>query len=131
MIAADTSVLIDYFQGKSSIQVEKLDEYFAHHLIVLPPTVIVEILSDAHLPKKFVERMLELPILEPTENYWRRAGITRSKLIAKKLKARLADTLIAQSCIDYQIPLFTRDTDFRHFAKYAGLILLNPGLSQQ
>lgn len=123
MIAADTSVLIDYFQGKSNVQVEKLDEIFTHHLVILPPTVIVEILSDPYLPKKFIEKMLELPILEPTENYWQRAGVTRSKLIAKKLKARLADTLIAQSCIDYQTPLITRDTDFKHFAKYCGLIL--------
>jgi len=36
----------------------------------------------------------------------------------------LADTLIAQSCIDYRVPLITRDSDFRHFAKYCGLILL-------
>ncbi len=60
---------------------------------------------------------------EITKNYWQRAGINRSKLISKKLKARLADTLIAQSCIDHQVPLITRDTDFRHFVKYCGLSL--------
>lgn len=123
MIAADTSVLIDYFQGKNNTQTEKLDEVFTYHSLVLPPTVLVEILSDPFLPKKFIEKILELPILEPTENFWQRAGINRSKLIFKKLKARLADTLIAQSCIDHQIPLITCDTDFRHFAKYCGLVL--------
>lgn len=123
MIAADTSVLINYFQGKQNLQTEKLDEIFTHHSLVLPPTVLVEILSDPFLPKNFVEKISELPILQATENFWQRAGINRSKLIAKKLKARLADTLIAQSCIDYQVPLLTCDTDFRHFAKYCGLIL--------
>jgi len=123
MIAADTSVLIDYFQGNNNTQTDKLDEVFIHHLLVLPPTVLVEILSDPFLPKKFVKKIEELPLLELTENYWQRAGINRSKLISKKLKARLADTLIAQSCIDHQVPLITRDTDFKNFVKYCGLIL--------
>lgn len=123
MIAADTSVLIDYFQGVDNIQTEKLDEVLSFHSLVLPPIVLVEILSDPFLPKKFSDTVLELPILKPKDNFWQRAAISRSKLIAKKLKARLADTLIAQSCIDYQIPLITKDGDFRHFAKYCGLVL--------
>ena len=123
MIAADTSVLIDYFQGKNNIHTDKLDEVFAHHLLVLPPAVLVELLSDALLPKKFIDKIEELPLLELTKNYWQRAGINRSKIISKKLKAPLADTLIAQSCIDHQVPLITRDTDFRHFVKYCGLTL--------
>jgi hypothetical protein len=123
MIAADTSVLIDYFQGKNNIQTEIVDKVFAYHSLVLPPVVLVELLSDPGLPKTFIEKISELPILEPTENFWQRAGVNRSKLIAKKLKARLADTLIAQSCIDYQVPLITCDKDFRHFVKYCGLIL--------
>ena len=84
---------------------------------------MVEILSDPFLPKKFVNTIEELPLLEPTENYWQRAGINRSKLISKKLKARLADTLIAQSCIIHQVSLLTRDADFKNFVKYCGLIL--------
>jgi len=123
MIAADTSVLIDYFQGKNNIQTDKLDEVFTHHLLILPPTVLVEILSDPFLPKKFVDKIQELPLLELTDNYWQRAGMNRSKLVSKKLKARLADTLIAQSCIDHEVPLITRDTDFNHFVKYCGLSL--------
>ena len=124
MIAADTSVLIDYFQGKNNRSSEKLDELFTYHTLVLPPTVLVEILSDPFLPKKFIEKIEELPILEITENFWQRAGLNRAKIIAKKLKARLADTLIAQSCIDHKAPLLTGDTDFRDFVKYCGLTLL-------
>ena len=123
MIAADTSVLIDYFKGIHNTQTDKLDEVLFHHLLVLPPPVLVEILSDPLLPKKFVDKIKELPLLELMDNYWQRAGINRSKLISKKLKARLADTLIAQSCIDHKVSLITRDTDFKHFVKYCGLIL--------
>ena len=81
---------------------------------------------EEHLEKqeKFIEKIEELPILEITENFWQRAGLNRAKIIAKKLKARLADTLIAQSCIDHKAPLLTGDTDFRDFVKYCGLTLL-------
>ncbi len=123
MIAADTSVLIDYFQGKENPLTIKLDEILISHSLVLPPPVLVEILSDSFLPKKFIEKIAELPILDPTEDFWSRAGLNRAKLISKKLKARLADTLIAQCCIDYQVPLITNDSGFRHFVKYCGLIL--------
>ncbi len=126
MIAADTSVLIDYFQGKVNPKTTRLDEILISHSLVLPPLVLTEILSDPILPKKFVEKILELPILKPTEDFWVRSGLNRAKLISKKLKARLADTLIAQSCIDYKIPLMTNDSDFQHFVRHCGLVLHNP-----
>jgi predicted nucleic acid-binding protein len=44
-------------------------------------------------------------------------------LITKGFKARLADALIAQACIDSDVALITRDRDFRHFAKHCGLKL--------
>ena len=45
-------------------------------------------------------------------------------VLAKRLRARLADTLIAQACVDHRVPLITRDVDFRHFAKHAALKVL-------
>jgi len=124
MIAADTCVLIDYFKGISNIYTAKLDEALRCHVLILPPVVLAEIFSDILLPTMFVKRISALPVLEVSEGYWQRAGKNRAKLMAKKLKARLADTLIAQSCIDHQTPLITNDGDFRHFAKYCELILL-------
>ncbi|MFT3742362.1 MAG: PIN domain-containing protein [Gammaproteobacteria bacterium] len=124
MIAADTSVLINYFKGIDHPKTILVDEALQCHTLVLPPVVIAEICSDSSLPVKFLNKILELPFLEVLEGYWQRAGMNRAKLISKKFKARLADTLIAQSCIDHQIPLITCDTDFRHFVKYCQLILL-------
>ncbi|MFT3741206.1 MAG: PIN domain-containing protein [Gammaproteobacteria bacterium] len=124
MIAADTSVLINYFKGIDHPKTVLVDEALHHHTLILPPVVITEIFSDPALSTAFTHKISELPLLEQLEGYWERAGTTRAKLIGKKLKARLADTLIAQSCIDHQTPLITCDTDFRHFAKYCQLILL-------
>jgi hypothetical protein len=44
-------------------------------------------------------------------------------LLLKGLKARLADALIAQCCIDADVPLIARDSDFRHFKRWCGLKL--------
>lgn len=123
MIAVDTSVLIDYFQGKNNRLTDIVDTILSYHSLTIPPVVLVETLSDPFLPKLFVDKILELPVLMPKENFWQRAGITRSKILSKKLKAALADTLIAQSCIDYEVSLITGDHDFKHFSQYCGLML--------
>jgi predicted nucleic acid-binding protein len=67
--------------------------------------------------------LVQLPLLEIVDGYWARAGQARRLLIRKGLKAKTADALIAQSCIDHDVALITRDKDFRHFAKHCGLKL--------
>ena len=58
------------------------------------------------------------------EGFWERAGLLRAKILAKGSKAKLADTLIAQTCLDHHIPLVTRDQDFQIFKRLAKLHLL-------
>lgn len=57
--------------------------------------------------------------------YWERAASTRHKLLSMRLKARLPDALIAQSCIDHDVALITRDVDFQKYADHCGLKLAN------
>lgn len=64
--------------------------------------------------------VLALDRLTIIEGYWQRAGELRARLRRDGLKAKLADCLIAQSCIDNDAPLITYDRDFRHFES-AGL----------
>jgi len=70
------------------------------------------------------ETLTQVPLVEIRAGYWQRAGALRAKVLAKLHKARLADALIAQSCLDQDIPLLTRDRDFRAFAEAAGLDLI-------
>jgi predicted nucleic acid-binding protein len=51
-----------------------------------------------------------------------RSGELRANTRQEGNKANLADVLIAQSCIDHDVPLITHDADFRHFLR-AGLKL--------
>jgi len=126
VIAADSSSWIAHLSGEEGEDVGILDQALSDHLVVLPPVVLVELLSDAKLPPAVSELLKMLPLLETREGYWKRAAALRAKALSKGRKARLADTLIAQSCLDYSIPLIARDRDFRMFAAFAGLKLLPP-----
>ena len=87
-----------------------------------------ELLSDPSRSYQARMSLLEIPLLELKGGFWMRAGITRSELLKLKIRPALADSLIAQFCIDHKIPLHARDADFRPFAKYAGLELVLHGL---
>src|SRR5262249_35298803 len=65
-------------------------------------------------------------LLEIKFGYWERAATLCAKALSKRRKARLANTLIAQSCLDHDVPLIARDRDFRVFARFAGLKILPP-----
>jgi predicted nucleic acid-binding protein len=123
MIAADTSSLVAYLAGDKGSDVETLDRALVSQVLLLPPMVITEVLSDPKLPSSVRARLMMLPLLPIQPGYWGRAGAIRARLLSLKLKARIGDALIAQSCIDHNLALITRDTDFRHFAKHAKLML--------
>ena len=128
MTAADTSSWIAFLEGSSGEDVRLLDRALEDRQVVMVPVVLTELLSDASLPSYVVKEISDLPLLEVTYGYWRRAGALRSKVLATRRKARLGDALIAQSCIDQSIPLITRDRDFRAFATAAKLnLVLGPG----
>src|SRR3990167_1937063 len=125
MIAVDTSSFIAYLQGENAKDVEWIEEALGSHSLVFPPVVASEILSDRALPLMLVTNLKHLPLLSIMPDYWYRAGAMRSEILAKKLKSHLADTLIAQSCIDHKVPLITRDLDFRHYVNVGGLLLFD------
>jgi len=118
MIAADTSTLIAFIQGDSGKDVDQFDTHLFVGDVVIPPVVVTEVLSDSVLPGQHRAFVLRLPLIEITDGFWSRAAATRAQLLGERLRARLADTLIAQSCIDAGVPLITRDRDFRHFVRH-------------
>ena len=123
MIAVDTSSLSAMLGGDEGKDVELLANGLARGDVRLPPVVLTEILSDAAAAELLAPKLVGLELLGVSEGYWQRAGEIRAKLRARGLKAKVADALIAQSCMDHDVALITRDEDFRHFAKYCGLKL--------
>lgn len=126
MIAADTSTWVAFLQGESGEDSDLLDKALEDQQVLMAPTVLTEILSDSQLPAAVTETLLEVPLIEIQSGYWERAGLLRAKVLAKRRKARLGDALVAQTCIDREIPLLTRDKDFRAFTEAADLDLVVP-----
>jgi len=124
MIAADTSTWVAFLEGGGGEDAELLDRALEDRQVLMVPVVLTELLSDPKLPSRVAETLSDVPLIEIGLGYWQRAGVLRAKALAKRRKARLGDALIAQSCIDQDIPLLTRDRDFRGFAEAAGLDLV-------
>ncbi len=124
MIALDTSSLVAYLANDTGRDVEAVELALSQHQACVPPAVLAELLSDPRLPADTATAVRQLPMLPITDGYWERVGALRAAVIARKRKARLADALIAQSCLDHRVPLITRDADFHHFARVSDLELL-------
>ena len=124
MIAIDTSSLVAYLSGSAGEDVAAVDLALSQNQACFPPVVLTELLSDPKLPDDVAAILRQVPLLALSEGFWDRAGLLRASIIARKRRARLADSLIAQTCLDHDLALITRDADFGAFAVIAGLKLL-------
>ena len=123
MIAIDTSSFIAYLSGSAGPDVEATELALEHRQAVLPPVVLSELLSDPRLRRDARRLFMGLPMLDLLEGFWERAGLLRAKLLARGRNVALADTLIAQACLDHDTELVARDSDFQPFVHAAGLRL--------
>jgi predicted nucleic acid-binding protein len=122
LIAIDTSSLRRWSRNEPGIDVARTRQAILSDEAILPPIVLAEALSSPAVEQEFIDFVLTLPLLDIEEGYWRRAGDLRRSFLREGYKAKLSDALIAQACIDKDIPLITHDADFRHFLR-AGLKL--------
>ena len=123
MIALDSSAVIGFLSGEKSEAAEAAASALDQQRACLPPVVLAELLSEPSMRGDVADLLKDLPRLELLDGYWERCGELRRAILKRSLRARLADTLIAQSCIDHRVALITADRDFRHFKPH-GLIVL-------
>lgn len=123
MITADTSAFIHLFSGGSGADADLMIRALRDERLWLAPPVEAELLSfpgDLGRLGLVLSKLHRLPV---TTGFWRRAALSRRRILEQGLKAKLADALVAQCCIDLNVPLITRDREFRHFAEHCGLKL--------
>ena len=123
MYAADTCSIVAYLNKDAGIDVTLIEEAMRKNLLAIPPTVQTELLSSPKATTQLLNDISAIPLLEIVDGYWQRSGQLRRVLLQQKRKCKLGDTLVAQSCIDHDVPLITRDTDFLLFVKHGGLKL--------
>jgi predicted nucleic acid-binding protein len=124
MIAADTSTWIAFLENTPGEDTQLLERALKDRQMLMIPAVLTELLSDPVLSSEAAEALDEIPMIDIQSGYWQRAGLLRAKVLSKCRKARLGDALIAQTCLDRNLPLLTRDQDFRAFADAAQLNLV-------
>lgn len=124
MICSDTSSLVALFQGETGRDVELVTQALRDRVICISPVTLTELLSDAAILPQLEKLAVRIPLLDTTSGYWQRAGKLRAHMIRQRYRPKIADTLIAQSCLDHRAPLITRDADFAAFEKIASLRLL-------
>ena len=127
MIVIDTSVWIDFLNGRKSPHVARLTAILGQEEIVVGDLMLCEILQGLQSEEsaREVERLLrrfeivqmagEAIAVLAARNYraLREIGITVRKTI---------DLLIGTWCIENQRPLLHNDRDFRPMARHLGLI---------
>lgn len=127
MVVVDTSVWIDYFNGRRTSQAERLDQLLGTDEILIGDLILAEILqgfrSDLdfrrarQLLKAFSVASMVGPVLavRSAENYrkLRKQGVTVRKTI---------DVMIATYCLAHHLPLLYSDRDFDPMVRILGLI---------
>jgi len=126
MIIVDTSVWVDYFNGKRSKETDSLDTVLGSQEILLGDLILTEILQGFHEDQLFREAqnmlesfpvvpMLGMPLaIKSAANYrtLRKRGVTVRKTI---------DVMIGTYCIENHIPLLYADRDFDPMVRHLGL----------
>jgi predicted nucleic acid-binding protein len=126
MVVVDSSVWVDYFNGRVTKQTDLLDSLLGHELVVIGDIVLTEVLQGFRSDKDFrkAKRLLDSLIFKPmlgkelavksAENYrhLRKKGISVRKTI---------DVIIATFCIATGLPLLHDDRDFEPMEKYLNL----------
>jgi len=126
MVVVDSSVWIDYFNGKVTRQTNLLDSLLGSDLVVIGDIILTEVLQgfrddkDFNKAKDLLDCLLFRPILgkelavKSAQNYrhLRRKGVTVTKTV---------DVIIATFFIWNNLPLLHSDRDFRPMERHLNL----------
>ena len=126
MIVVDSSVWIDFFNGVSTPEVERLDGWLGVTPLAIGDMILVEVMQgfrserDVATARQLFRSLALLPMLggsnawKAAENYrtLRRQGITVRKTI---------DGIIATACIEANLPLLFSDRDFQPYVDHLGM----------
>ena len=126
MILADTSVWIDYLNGRVTPKTDFLDECLNNGTLAMGDLIFLELLQGIGNNKQFQEVNARLSLLDQysmlnTDSVVRYAKNYR-KLRKKGITIRKTnDVIIASFCIQENIPLLFSDRDFKPFIEHLGL----------
>ncbi len=130
MLLVDSTVWIDYFNGRANPQADFLDRALDDRLILVGDLILAEVLQGFKSEAEFEQALRALRQFQPASlvspelaiqsarNYrlLRSQGVTVRKTI---------DCLIATFCIENEAELLHRDSDFDGFEQHLGLRVIH------
>ncbi|MGE5238432.1 MAG: PIN domain nuclease [Chloroflexota bacterium] len=130
MILVDSSVWIDFFNGKKTPQTDWLDSALGTTPVIMGDLILTEVLQGFQDNREFniaKNLLLGMPFMamvgteiavQSAQNYrsLRKRGVTVKKTI---------DLIIGTFCIHYHLPLLHDDRDFEPMAKFLGLMTID------
>ena len=130
MVLADTSVWIDYFNGVSNWQTERLDLLLDTEPVALGDLILTEVLQGFRKDTDFRRAQAFLGVLPFYElggyEVCLQAARHYRALRAKGLTVhKIIDVIIATACIKWNFELLHNDRDFDAFHKILGLQLVS------
>lgn len=122
MILVDTSVWIDYFNGKVNRHTNKLDDLLKDEQVVIGDIILAEILQGFRSDQDFDKAKEALEILDCYSICNRQLAVKSAENFRKLKKKgiilrKTTDMLIGTFCIENKIPLLQKDRDFDHLAE--------------
>ena len=127
MIVVDTSVWIDFFVGRETVQTTRLDALLGTVPLTVGDVILLEVLQgfrhDAHL-ERAATLLRRAPIVVMLgEARALRAAARYRRLRAKGITIRKSvDLIIGSWCIDENVPLLHADRDFDFLVEHEGLV---------
>jgi len=127
VIVVDTTVWADWFNGRDSPEVDRLDQALGRQDAGLVPVILTEVLQGFRSDRDFERAralLVRLPVLSlDLEGHAAAARLFR-RLRSKGITVRGAiDCIIAQTCIAAGVELLSADLDFAAIARHTTLRL--------
>jgi len=126
MILVDSSVWIDFFNGRETTETNLLDEALSTDTICIGDIILAEVLQGFRSDKDYRvarELLLELPIFQIMTPELALIGADNYRALRKKgiTDRKSVDNWIATFCIENQLPLLFSDKDFNPFVEHLNL----------
>jgi len=126
MILVDSSVWIDYFNGKITKQTNFLDSLLGSEVIVIGDIILTEVLQGFQQDRDFNKAMKLLDSLIFRQMLGKEIAVKSAKnyrVLRKKggTVRKTIDFIIATFCIANNLPLLHSDRDFHPMEKYLNL----------
>jgi predicted nucleic acid-binding protein len=129
MIVVDTTIWVDFLNGRRQAHVEKLAELIdADAGIALTDLILTEVsqgIRDERQVRLVDERLCAFDVfrLESLDDFRRAAHLYRTARRHGVTIQRTIDCLIASVCIREELPIMHNDADFDRLAEHSELII--------